>query len=280
MSAEPVRTHTLVIRPPGRSFSVGLRELWEGRELAFFLTWKTIKVRYKQTGLGIAWALVQPFFMMVVFTIFFGRLAKIPSNGLPYPIFVYTALLPWTFFATSLTQSANSLVGNASMLQKVYFPRLALPLSAVLAALVDFGLAFLILFGMMAYYGIYPDPVAVILGLPLFLALAIVTALGVGLVLAGLNVRYRDVQYTLPFLVQLWLLATPVAYPATLLDEPWRTILGVNPMAGVVEGFRWALLGQDPPGALVFVSAGIALALLAGGLVYFRRVQTLLADVI
>jgi lipopolysaccharide transport system permease protein len=256
-----------------------LRELWEYRELLYFLVWRDVKVRYKQTVLGAAWAILQPFLTMVVFSIFLGRLAGIPSEGIPYPIFAYTALLPWQLFAHALTESGNSLVANQQLITKVYFPRLVIPISAVLAGLVDFCIAFVVLLGMMVYYGVLPTKA--VLALPLFLLLALATALAVGLWLSALNVQYRDVRYTLPFLTQFWLFATPIAYPSTLIPEQWRVVYGLNPMAGVVEGFRWALLGTGQgAGPMVVVSAIVVTALLIGGLVYFRWMESSFADII
>src|SRR6266516_4134139 len=247
-------------------------ELWEYRELLFFFVWRDIKVRYRQTILGGLWAILQPLFTMVVFSLFFGRLAKIPSDGLPYPIFSYAALVPWTFFATALTQASNSLVQNANMVKKIYFPRLTLPTATVLASVVDFALAFAVLLGMMLFYHLVPT--INVLWLPLFLLLALVTSLGVSLWLSAMNVQFRDVQYTIPFLTQAWLFVTPIAYPSSLLSEPWRTLYGLNPMVGVVEGFRWALVGTDTaPGAIVLVSALAALAILISGAYYFRRME-------
>jgi lipopolysaccharide transport system permease protein len=259
--------------------SLNLHELWEYRELLYFLSWRDVKVRYKQTALGAAWAIIQPFFTMVVFSLFFGQLAKIPSDGVPYPIFSYAALVPWTFFANALNQSSNSLVGSAHLITKVYFPRLVVPLSSVLSGLVDFVLAFVVLLGMMLYYGMVPT--INILALPLLLLLALITSLGVGLWLSALNVEFRDVRYVVPFLVQFWLFSTPIAYPSSLLQEPWRTLYAVNPMVGVVEGFRWALLGIDTaPGPVIAVSALMALLLLVGGAFYFRRMEKTFADIV
>ena len=259
--------------------SLGLKELWEYRELLYFLTWRDIKVRYKQTVLGAAWAVIQPFFMMVVFSLFFGRLAHVPSDGIPYPVFVYCALLPWQLFAHALTESSNSLVANERLITKVYFPRLIVPISAVLGGLIDFCIAFVILLLMMFYYGIRPT--WVIVALPAFILLAIATALGVGLWLSALNVKYRDVRYTITFLVQFWLFATPVAYPSSIVPERWRPVFGLNPMAGVVEGFRWALLGKsEGPGALLAVSVAVVILLLIGGLYYFLRMEAQFADVV
>jgi lipopolysaccharide transport system permease protein len=267
------------IRPSRGWLSLNLRDLWEYRELLYFLTWRDIKVRYKQTILGAAWAIIQPFFTMVIFSLFFGRLAKIPSDDIPYPIFSYAALVPWTFFANGLSQSSNSLVASANLLKKVYFPRLVIPISAVLGGAIDFGLAFIVLVGMMLWYGIVPT--AAVFWLPLLLLLALVTALGAGLWLTAMNVQFRDVRYAVPFLVQAWMFATPIAYPSSLLDEPWRTLYGINPMAGVVEGFRWALLGTETaPGPIVIVSAVVAVALLISGAYYFRRMERTFADVV
>ncbi len=268
-----------VIRPPGRWTPIDFRVLWRYRELLYFFVWRDIKVRYKQTALGAAWAVLQPFFTMVVFSVFFGRLAEIPSDGAPYPIFSFAALVPWTFFSTGLTQSANSVVANRDLITKVYFPRLAIPTAAILAGLVDFAIAFTVLLGMMAYYGYAPS--AQIVWIPALMLLALITALGVGYWLSALNVRYRDVRHAVPFLVQAWLFITPIAYPSSLLSEPWRTLYGINPMAGVVEGFRWALLGTDSaPPALVLTSATFAVLLLVSGAFYFRSVERAFADVV
>ncbi len=269
---------TILIRPSRGWVALNLRDLWLYRELLYFLTWRDIKVRYKQTVLGAAWAVLQPFFTMVVFSIFFGRLAQVPSDGIPYPIFAYCALVPWSYFAGGLERAGNSLVGSANLITKVYFPRLAIPISAVLAGLLDFAIAFVVLLGMMLYYGIVPT--AAILTLPLFLLLAIATALAVGLWLSALNVQYRDVRYTIPFLTQFWLFATPIAYSSSLVPEQWRALYGLNPMAGVVEGFRWALLGKSPPGPLLAVSVTVVVVLLIGGLYYFRRTEKTFADVV
>ncbi|HZY31925.1 MAG TPA: ABC transporter permease [Candidatus Methylomirabilis sp.] len=270
---------TLVIRPSRGWVALNLVDLWQYRELIYFLTWRDIRVRYKQTALGAAWAVIQPLFTMIVFSIFFGRLAKIPSDGLPYPIFAYCALLPWQLFAHSLTESSNSLVANQHLITKVYFPRLVIPISTVLAGLLDFLIAFVFLIGMMIYYGMAPTAVA--WTVPLFVLLALGTALGVGLWLSALNVQYRDVRYAIPFLTQLWLFATPIAYPSSLIPGPWRTIYGLNPMAGVVEGFRWALLGTgNPPGGLLLVSVAATLIVLLSGLYYFRRMEKTFADMV
>jgi lipopolysaccharide transport system permease protein len=265
--------------PRGAWASLKLGELWEYRELLYFFVWRDVKVRYKQTVFGGLWAIIRPLFTMVVFSIFFGRLAGVPSDGLPYPIFSFAALVPWQFFEQGIVQSAESLVANARLVTKVYFPRLTIPIAAVLSGLVDFGVAFAVLLVLMAFYGIAP-PIQV-LTLPLFLLLACVTALAVGLWLAGLNAKFRDVRYTVQFLTQAWLFLTPVAYPSSLLDEPWRTIYALNPMVGVVEGFRWALLGSGhPPSQLILVSSLVAVVLLIGGAFYFRRLERTFADIV
>jgi lipopolysaccharide transport system permease protein len=267
------------IAPASGWISLNLRELWNYRELLYFLTWRDVIVRYKQTALGAGWAIIQPFLTMVVFSLFFGKLANMPSDGIPYPIFSFAALVPWTFFANGLTQSSNSLVGSANLIQKVYFPRLMIPAASVLGGVVDFVLAFVVLLGMMAFYGVVPS--VNVLWLPLFLLLALATSLGVGLWLSALNVRFRDVRYVVPFITQFWLFATPIAYPSSLLDEPWRTLYGINPMVGVVEGVRWALLGtQTAPGAMIAVSAVTAVALVVGGAYYFRRMEKAFADIV
>jgi lipopolysaccharide transport system permease protein len=269
----------IVVKPTKGWISPGLDELWQYRELLYFLAWRDIKVRYKQTALGAAWAIIQPFFTMVVFSIFFGRLAKVPSDGIPYPIFAYAALVPWTFFANGLNQSSNSLVGSANLIKKVYFPRLVVPISSVISGVFDFILAFVVLLGMMLYYGIFPT--VSIVWLPFLLLLTFITSLGVGLWLSALNVQFRDVRYTVPFLTQFWLFATPIAYPSSLLSEPWRTLYGINPMVGVVEGFRWALLGTDTaPGPIIIVSTVVALVLLVGGAFWFRKMEKTFADVV
>jgi lipopolysaccharide transport system permease protein len=270
---------TLHLRPPRGWASLELRELWEYRELLYFLTWRDIKVRYKQTALGAAWAIIQPLFMMLVFSLFFGRLAKVPSDGIPYPVFTFCALLPWQLFAHSLTESSNSLVGNQNLITKVYFPRLVIPIAAVLGGLVDFCIAFVILLLLMAWFGLVPT--LAVVALPGFILLAILTALGVGLWLSALNVQYRDVRYTIGFLTQFWLFATPVAYPSSLIPAQWRWLYGLNPMAGVVEGFRWALLGKTQgPGWLLLVSVLVVIILLVSGLYYFRRMEQTFADVV
>jgi lipopolysaccharide transport system permease protein len=267
------------IRPARGWTSLQLRELWEYRELVYFLIWRDIKVRYKQTALGAAWAIIQPVFTMVVFSLFFGRLAKMPSDGVPYHLFSMAGLVPWTFFANGLVQSSNSTVGSANLIQKVYFPRLVIPVAAVLSGLVDFLLSFAVLVVLIVAAGV--SITAGVLWLPLLLLLALATALGVGLWLAALNVLYRDVRYILPFVVQLWMFATPIAYPSSLLREPWRIVYGLNPMVGVVEGFRWALLGtKTAPGPMLAVSAAASVAILIGGAYYFRRMERTFADLV
>jgi lipopolysaccharide transport system permease protein len=265
------------VRPTSGWAALRLRELWEYRELLYFLTWRDVKVRYKQTALGAAWAVIQPFFTMVVFSVFFGRLAGIPSEGLPYPVFAFSALVPWTYFSTAVTQASNSLVAHEGMLKKVFFPRLLVPMSAVAGGLVDFAIAFVVLIGIMAYYGIAPTAAA--WTVPLFVLLATATALSVGLWLSALNVRYRDVRHTLPFITQFWLFATPIIYPTSMVPERWRLLYSLNPMAGVVEGFRWALLdAAPPPGPMLAVSVASIAALLVSGLYFFRRMETTFAD--
>jgi len=267
------------IEPSKGWVALQLKELWAYRELLYFLVWRDVKVRYKQTALGAAWAIIQPVFTMIVFSLFFGRLAKIPSDGIPYPIFAYAALVPWTFFSHGLSQASNSLVGSSNLLKKVYFPRLSVPIASVLSGLIDFLIAFIVLLGMMLYYGIHPT--LNVIWLPFLLLLTVITSLGVSLWLSALNVHFRDVRHVLPFLTQFWLFATPIAYPSSLLSEQWRTLYSINPMVGVVEGFRWALLGvETAPGPMLIVSSLVALALLVGGVFYFRRLEKTFADVL
>ncbi|MCX6050062.1 MAG: ABC transporter permease [Chloroflexi bacterium] len=278
-ASEPIKRPVTIIKPSRGWLSLNLPELWRYRELLYILAWRDVKVRYKQTVIGAAWAIIQPFFSMVVFSLFFGSLAKIPSDSIPYPLFSYAALVPWTFFANGLSESANSLVGNANLLKKIYFPRLIIPISAVISGVIDFSLAFLVLLGMMLYYHILPT--ANIFWLPLLALLAFITALGVGLWLSGLNVQFRDVRYIVPFLVQFWLFATPIVYPSSLIPEKWRLLYAINPMVGVVEGFRWSLLGADTaPGPMILVSALAAVALLVSGAFYFRRLEKTFADIV
>jgi len=267
----------LLITPSEGWIALKLHEVWEYRELVGFLIWRDIKVRYKQTVLGATWAIIQPVMTMIVFSLFFGKLAKMPSDGVPYPIFSFAGLVPWTFFANGLGQASNSLISSANLIRKVYFPRLVVPIATVMSGIVDFALAFVVLLGMMVWYGIVPT--LNVIWLPAFLLLALVTALGVGLWLAALTVQYRDVRYALPFLTQFWLFATPIVYPSHLLGEPWRTVYGLNPMVGVVEGFRWALLGTaEAPGPLIGVSALAAGLILVSGAFYFRRLEKTFAD--
>jgi lipopolysaccharide transport system permease protein len=256
-----------------------LGELWEYRELLYFLVWRDIKVRYKQTALGAAWAILQPLCTMLVFSLFLGRLAKMPSDGIPYPLFSYAALVPWTFFANGLNQASDSLVGSANLIRKVYFPRLAIPIGATLAGTVDLLLSTAVLVCMQLYYGVAPTPR--MLWMPLFLVLGLMTALGAGLWLSALNVQFRDVKYVMPFLIQFWMFSTPIVYPSSLLPEPWRTLYGLNPMAGVVEGFRWSMLNShQAPGPVVAMSAVASLAILVSGLIVFRRMERTFADLV
>ena len=276
-----LKTDVLVteIQPSSGWVAVRLGELWEYRELLYFLIWRDLKVRYRQTLLGASWAILQPFSTMVVFTVFFGRIAGLPSDGIPYPLFAYTALVPWTFFAQGLTLSSNSIVANQALIRKVYFPRLVIPIATIASIVVDFAIASLVLLMMMAYYGVVPT--AHLAWLPLLFLLALVTALGAGLWLSALNVLYRDVQYIVPFIVQVWLFSTPIVYPSSLIPAEWRSLYGLNPMAGVVEGFRWALLDTDTrPGPMVLASAVAAVVLLVGGLLFFRRMERSFSDVV
>lgn len=267
-----------VIEPSRGWLSLNLRELWHFRDLLYFLAWRDVAVRYKQTVIGAAWAVIQPFFSMVVFSLFLGGLAKIPSDGLPYPIFNYTAMVPWLFFSNALSQSANSLVGNSNLIKKIYFPRLIIPISTVLSGVIDFGLAFVVLLGMMVYYRIYPT-LNMLFTIPLLL-LALITSLGVGLWLSGLNVQFRDVRYAVPFLTQFWMYVTPVVYPASLVPEQWRALYALNPMVGVIEGFRWALLGTSAFPSSIWISTVTAFLLLLSGAYYFRRLEKTFADVV
>ena len=266
------------IEPTTGWVSLKLRELYAYRELLGFLIWRDIKVRYKQTALGAAWAIIQPLLTMLVFSLFFGRLAKVPSDGMPYPIFAFTALVPWMLFAHGLAQASTSVVDSANLIKKVYFPRLAIPIATVLSGVVDFALSFLVLLVLMAWYGIAPTWNMV--WLPAFVLLSIATSLGVGLWISALNVQFRDFRYIVPFLVQFWMFATPIAYSSSLLKEPWTTVYGLNPMAGVVTGFRWAMLGTSSPGPIVFASAAASTVILIGGAFYFRRTERTFADVV
>jgi lipopolysaccharide transport system permease protein len=270
---------TVRIRPSRGFVPLRLHEVWEYRELLYFLCWRTIKVRYKQTVLGGTWAILQPLVTMVVFSVIFGRLVGVPSDGIPYPIFAYAGLLPWQLFAQSLTESGNSLVNNERLVTKVYFPRLVIPASTVLVSLLDFAVAGLILAGLMVYYRI--PPAAGIWILPFLVIQAVSAALGIGLWLSALNVRYRDIRHVIPFLTQCWLFVTPIAYPSSLVPRQWRVLLGLNPMTGVVEGFRWALLGAKADvGGLLALSALITAALLVSGAIYFRRMERTFADIL
>jgi homopolymeric O-antigen transport system permease protein len=269
----------IIIKPSSGWVPVRPRDLWEYRELLYFLIWRDVKIRYKQTVLGVLWAIIQPLLTMLVFSVFFGRLAQMPSDGIPYPIFAFSALVPWTLFAYGINQASNSVVGGAHLIKKVYFPRLILPVAAVLSGVIDFVLALVVLIGMMLSYGITPSAKMLVV-VPL-LALVLVTSLSVALWLSALNVEFRDVRYIIPFLTQVWLFATPIAYPSSLLSEPWRTLYAINPMVGVVEGFRWALLGAGTaPGPMVIVSSVIAVVLVVGGAFYFRRMERSFADVV
>lgn len=277
----------LYLRPTRGWTALNLRDLWRYRELTYFLIWRDIKVRYKQTLLGASWAILQPFIAMVVFSIFFGGLAKMPSDGVPYPIFSYTGLLPWTLFAKAINDAGRSMVANRSMITRIYFPRMVIPLASVLSGLVDFFLAFLVYIAMMIYYNFAPNSTyqivltPAIFTLPLFLLLALVTSLGVGLWFAALNVNYRDINYILPFFTQVWLFLTPVIYPSSMLSEKWQLIYSLNPMAGVVNGFRWALLGIDTGvTGSILISTSISIVILISGLFYFRRMERTFADMI
>src|SRR5947207_326333 len=270
---------TIRIEPPSGLFELRLREVWAYRELLYFFAWRDVKIRYKQTAIGVLWVVLQPLLSMGVFTIFFGRLAKLPSDGLPYPVFYFAALVPWTYFASALQNATNVVVENQRVITKVYFPRLILPLSAVVSGLVDFSIAFVVLVVMTL--GFRFTPRVAILWLPVFLLLAITMALGIGLWLSSLNALYRDVRYVTPFLVQFWMLASPVAYPSSLVPAKWRWLYGLNPMAGVIEGFRWALTGHgQPPGELMLASAAAVVVLLLGGLVFFQRMEGTVADLV
>jgi lipopolysaccharide transport system permease protein len=270
---------SLRIEPPKRWPSIDFRELWEYRELLYFLTWRDIKIRYKQTVLGAAWAIIQPVFMMIVFSLFFGKLAKVPSDGIPYPVFAFCALLPWQLFAHAVSESSNSVVSNQHLITKVYFPRLVIPIASVLTGFIDFLVSLVVLIGLILWFGLVPG--WRIIALPGFILLAICTALAVGLWLSALSVQYRDVRYLIGFLVQFWLFATPVAYPSSIIPQQWRAVYALNPMAGVVEGFRWALLGRSSAlGSMLWVSASVVLVTLLGGFYYFRRMEQEFADIV
>jgi lipopolysaccharide transport system permease protein len=267
------------LKPAKGWLSIDFKELWRYRELIYFLTWRDIKVRYKQAVLGIAWAVIQPLMTMVIFTVIFGNLLGTPSEGIPYPLFSLTALLPWQLFASALQRSSVSLVGNANLLKKIYFPRLAIPLSSIFAALVDFLISFVVLIGVMIYYRYWPTWNA--LWLPLLVLLALLTALAVGLWLSALNVQYRDIQQIVPFLIQVWMYASPIVYPIeTIPAGIWRWLYGLNPMVGVIQGFRWALIGGAPPDLTLVISGAMVLILLVSGLYYFRRMEKTFADIV
>jgi lipopolysaccharide transport system permease protein len=271
---------TIYIKPSKGLAALNLRDLWVYRELVFFMVWRDIKVRYKQTLLGMAWAVIQPVMTMLVFTFLFGKVAKLPTDGIPYPVFSFTALLPWGLFVTALNQGSRSLVAHNNMVTKIYFPRLILPMSAVFAGLVDFAIAFVILFGLLIYYQVTPAW-HLLWTLPLFLLLGVVTALGVALWLSAINVQYRDVNQALPFLTQFWLFITPVAYSSSVISDKWQLLYSLNPMAGVVNGFRWALLGSgNGPDAALWVSVAISVLILVSGLFYFRSMEKTFADTI
>jgi lipopolysaccharide transport system permease protein len=267
------------ITPPSRWWVLPFSELWDSRELLYFFVWRDIKIRYKQTAIGAAWAVLQPLLTMLIFSLFFGRLAHIPSEGMPYPIFYYSALLPWTYFAGALQGATNTIVDNQRVITKVYFPRLILPASSVLSGLVDFGISFVMFLVLLLYYGIRPT--VAVLWLPAFLLMAVLTALGVGLWLSALNAIYRDVRYVLPFLVQFWMFASPVVYPSSLVPTKWRWLYGLNPMAGVIEGFRWSLTGRGGPrGPLLLASVGVVIGVLLSGVAYFQKMETTVVDVV
>lgn len=271
--------HKTVIKPSSGWLSLNLKEVWAYRELLFLLAWRDVSVRYKQSIVGIGWAIIQPLMTMFIFTIIFGTFAKLPSDGLPYPVFTYCALLPWNYFARSLGDSSDSLVGSSNLVTKVYFPRLILPLSKVFAGLIDFSLAFMILVGMMIWYRV--TPTAGIFMLPVFMLVAMVSALGVGLWLTALNVKYRDVKFIVPFLTQFWMYASPVAYSTSIIPQKWQWLYGLNPMVGVIEGFRWALLGKTAPNTeMMAVSLSILVVVLLSGLIYFKKMEQSFADII
>jgi homopolymeric O-antigen transport system permease protein len=269
----------LVVVEPAQTLRLDIASLWEYRELLYFLVWRDLKVRYKQTAIGAAWAIFQPVLSMLIFTVIFGMFVRIPSGGVPYPLLAYVALVPWTYFAQALARTSGSLVGDADLVTKVYFPRLIVPLRAVAAPLVDLGLTFLVLLGLMAWFRFAPG--VKVIALPIFIVMAVATALGVGLWLSVLNVKYRDVAHTVPFLVQMWMYASPVVYPLAIVPEKWHGIYGINPLVTVIEGFRWSLLGTPPPGAAVVATGTAAMILLlAAGFFYFKRMERTLADII
>ena len=276
---QPIADISVIRIEPSRGWvSIELSELWTYRELLYFLIWRDVKVRYKQTVIGIGWAILQPLLTMVIFTMIFGNFAKIPSDGLPYPVFAFTALLPWNLFAGALNRCTLSLVGSANLITKVYFPRLIVPVSAIISGIIDFAIAFVFLLGLMLWFHIVPTWGAI--ALPIFLLLTLITALAVGLWLSALNVRYRDVGQAIPFLIQIWMFLSPVAYPVSLIPEKWRLLYSLNPMAAVIEGFRWGLLGKEGPDfKVIAVSTAVVVALLLSGFVYFKRMERTFADV-
>ena len=269
-----------IIKPTSGWVALNLRDLWLYRELIYFLIWRDIKVRYKQAVLGVGWAIIQPILTMVIFSVIFGKFGKLPTDqSLPYPLFTFAALLPWGLFANALQRSGTSLVGSAHLITKIYFPRLIIPISAVVGGIVDFGISFVILLGMMAFYKVYPT--WNMLWIIPFTLLTLITALAVGLWLSALNVRYRDVQQMIPFLVQAWMYASPVAYSAKIITErSWQLIYGLNPLTGIIQGFRWAMLGGTPPGELMWISSGVMVILFVSGLYYFRRMEKTFADTV
>jgi lipopolysaccharide transport system permease protein len=268
-----------VYEPSSGWSALNLHEIWHYNELLVFLIWRDIKVRYAQAALGVGWAILQPLLTMVIFSVIFGKLAKLPSDGIPYPVFSYVALLPWQLFAGALQRAGTSLVSNSHLLTKVYFPRLIIPISAVAAGVVDFFLAFIVLCGLMLWYQI--QLTWAVLFLPLLVLLALMTALAVGLWLSALNVQYRDVTHAIPFIIQAWMYISPVAYSSGLVPKGiWRILYGLNPLAGVIQGFRWSLLGAEPPDALMAVSVVVMFVLLVSGLYYFKRMERTFADVV
>lgn len=279
VSGETKKLVKIAIRSTEGWRFLDLRELWAFRELIYFLTWRDIKVRYKQTTVGVAWAVLQPLAMMLVFTFFFGRLARIPSDGIPYPLFAYTALLPWQLFSRTITESTNSLIVDQRLITRVYFPRIIIPLATVLAAIVDFLIASVLLIALMLFYGVTPG--AAVLWIPFFVLLMLVTSSGIGFWLSSLNVEYRDVRYIVPFLNQLWFFLTPIVYPSSLVPEKWQFLYGLNPMVGVVEGFRWALLGVGKgPSPMIAVSILVAVSLFVSGIIWFRRRERTFVDAV
>jgi lipopolysaccharide transport system permease protein len=274
----PILAPTLVIRPPRKWKPVDLREIWEYRELLYLFIWRDVKVRYKQTALGFLWVLIQPLFMMLIFSFFFGRLARIPSGGIPYALFALTALLPWILFSEGLTRATNSMVSNANIMTKVYYPRLIMPLAGILSPLIDFAIAFFLLVGIMIHFAVMPLPTMVLL--PLFIGLGLLSSFGIGLWLSALNVMYRDFQYVVPFLIQIGLFASPIVYPSYLVPEDLRLFYWLNPMSGVIEGSRWALFGTPLPLDLLLLSCGVVVVLITTGLFYFRRMEQYFADVV